>query len=75
MAPLWMGFNCLMATEPLRGDSLLFTTQFPGVPGTHLINFRRMKGRVNLVATQWFGTRRPWIGNPAPYPLRHCTKC
>ena len=21
---LWMGFNCLIATEPLRGDSLLF---------------------------------------------------
>ena len=34
---LQMGFNCLKATEPLRGDSLLFTTQFPGFPGTHLI--------------------------------------
>ena len=31
-----MGFNCFKATETLRGDSLLFTTQFPGVPGTHL---------------------------------------
>ena len=39
-----MGFNCLKATEPLRGDSLLSTTQSPGVPGTHLINFERMKG-------------------------------
>ena len=26
---LWMGFICLKATEPLRGDSLLFTTQPP----------------------------------------------
>ena len=31
------------ATEPLRGDSLLFTTQSPGVPCTHLINFDMMK--------------------------------
>ena len=26
---LWMGFNCLKATEPLRGGSLLFTIKFP----------------------------------------------
>ena len=26
----------LKAKEPLRGGSLLFTTKFPGVPGTHL---------------------------------------
>ena len=41
---LWMGFNCLKATEPLRGDSLLFTIQFPGVPGAQLIDLGRMKG-------------------------------
>ena len=41
---LWMGFNCLKATEPLRGDSLLFTIQFPGVSGTQLIELGRMKG-------------------------------
>ena len=35
---LWMGFNCLKATELTRGESLLFTTQFPGVLGTHLID-------------------------------------
>ena len=29
---LWMGLNCLKAvTEPLRGDSLLFTSQCPEV--------------------------------------------
>ena len=38
-----MGFNCLNATEPLRGDSLLFTTLSPRVPRTHLINLGRMK--------------------------------
>ena len=41
---LWMEFNCLKATESLKGDSLLITTQSPGVPGNHLINFDEMKG-------------------------------
>ena len=41
---LWKEFKCLKATEPLRGDSLLFTTQSRGVPGNHLINFNWMKG-------------------------------
>ena len=58
----WMGFNCLRATEPLRGGSLLFTE----IPGTHLIDLGRMKGWVNFGATLWFWTQDPWIGNPAP---------
>ena len=62
---LWMGFNCLRL-KPLRGGSLLFTIQFPQIPGTHFIDFGRMKGWVNLAATQWFWTRDSWIGNPAP---------
>ena len=41
---LWMGFNCLKATKPLRGGSLLFTTKFPEIPGTHMIALGRMKG-------------------------------
>ena len=41
---LWMGFNFLKAVEPLRGCSILLTIQFPGVPGTQLINLRKMKG-------------------------------
>ena len=63
---LSMGFNSLMATEPLQKDSLLFTTQFPGFPGTHLINLGRMKDWVNLGATKWYWTWDPWIGNPVP---------
>ena len=39
---LWMGFICLKATEPLWGDSLLFTIHFPEVPGTHLIELERL---------------------------------
>ena len=30
--------------ELLRGGSLLFTTKFPEIPGTHFINLRRTKG-------------------------------
>ena len=40
---LWMGFNCLKVTVPLKGDCLLFTTKSPEVPGTHLIDCRRIK--------------------------------
>ena len=40
---LWLGFNCLKATDTLRGDYLLFNIQFSGVSGTQLINLRRMK--------------------------------
>ena len=40
--------------EPLRGGSLLFTIKFPEIPGTYFINLGRMKGSVDLGATQWF---------------------
>ena len=50
--------------EPLRGGNLFFTTKFPETPGTHFIDLRRMKGWVDLGATQWFWTRNPWIRNP-----------
>ena len=59
-----MGFNCLKATEPLRGGSLRFTTKFQKI--LVLIDLARMKGYVNLGATKWLSTRDPWIGNPAP---------
>ena len=32
------------ASRPLQGGSLLFTTTFPEIPGTHLIELGRMKG-------------------------------
>ena len=49
----------LKATEPLPGESLHFTIQFSGVPGTQLINLRRMKDRVDLGANQLFWTEDP----------------
>ena len=44
VAFLWMGINCLKGTEPLQGDSLLFTAKFPDIPGTHLIDVGKIKG-------------------------------
>ena len=62
MAPLWIGFSSLNASEPLRVDSLLSITKFPGVPGTHLITPRSMKGWVKLGATWFFWTWISWMG-------------
>ena len=48
-------------------------TKFPEIPGIHFIDLGRMKGWVNLGATQWSSTQDPKIGNPAPQPLSHCS--
>ena len=45
---------CSTTPRPLQEDSLLFTTKLPEIPGTHLIDLRKMKGWVNLGATQRF---------------------
>ena len=40
--------------QSLREDNLLFTTKFPQIPGTHFADLDRMKGWIDLGATQWF---------------------
>ena len=59
--------------EPLQGGSLLFTSKFPEISGTHFTNIGRMKGWVDLGVTQWLWARDPWIRSPAPWPLGHCS--
>ena len=44
MAPFYGWGSTASRLQPLRGGSLLFTIQFPGIPGTHFIDLRRMKG-------------------------------
>ena len=62
-----MGFNCLKATEQLRGDSLLSTTKFPEIPGTHFTDIRRMKGaESNLEPPRGFEPGTPGLGIPGP---------
>ena len=71
---LRMGFNYPKPKEPLKGDILLFTTISPGVPSTHFINLEKMKGWVNLGATQWFWTQdwRSSILTTKPMPHVFC---
>ena len=54
MAPFYGWGSTALRLESLRGGSLLFTTKFPDISGTHFIDLERMKGRVNLGPTQWF---------------------
>ena len=54
MAPFYGWGSTASKVEPLRGDSLLFTTKFPEIPGTDFIDLGKRKGSVNLGATQWF---------------------
>ena len=65
MAPFYGWGSTASRLEPLRGGSLLFTTKFPEIPGTHFIDLRKLKGWVDLGATQWIWTQDPWIRNPA----------
>ena len=66
MAPFYYGWGLTASRlQPLRGGSLLFTIQFPEIPGTNFIDLGRMEGRADLGVTQWFSLRDPWIGNPA----------
>ena len=43
MAPFYGWGSTASRLVPLRG-TLLFTTKFPEIPGTHFINLGRMKG-------------------------------
>ena len=44
MAPFYGCGSTALKLKPLRGGSLLFTTKFPEIPGTHFIEFGKMKG-------------------------------
>ena len=52
MAPFYGWGSTASRRESFRGGSLLFTTKFPEIPGTHFINLGRMEGWVNIRATQ-----------------------
>ena len=54
MAPFYGWGSTAPRLEPLRGGSLLFTTNFPEIPVTDFIDHGRMKGSIDLGATHWF---------------------
>ena len=63
MAPFYGWGSTASRLQPLRGGSLLFIIQFPEIPDTHFIDLGRLKGWVNLGATQRFWTQDPWTWN------------
>ena len=56
------GLNYLKATEPLRGDSLCFTIQLPGVPGTHWSTSEGWKAELILEPCSGFELANPGLG-------------
>ena len=36
---LWMGFNCFIATEPIQGDSLEYSSNYSGMRGSLWVFF------------------------------------
>ena len=44
MAPFYEWGSTASRLEPLGGGSLLFTTNFPEISGTHFIDLGRIKG-------------------------------
>ena len=48
--------------EPLQGGSLLFTTKFSEIPGTHFIDLGRMKDWVDLGPPSSFEHGNPGLG-------------
>ena len=43
MAPFYQWGSTASRLGPLQGGSLLFTTKFPEIPGTHFIDLGRIK--------------------------------
>ena len=43
MAPFYGWGSTFSKLGPLRGGSLLFTSKFQEIPGTHFIDLRKMK--------------------------------
>ena len=60
--------------EPLQWGSLLFTTRFPEIPGTHFIDLGKIKGWVDLGATQQFENRNPGLGIQH-HPFTNTARC
>ena len=59
MAPFYRWVSTALRLEPLRGGSVLFTTKFSEIPGTHFIDLGMMKGESSSEPPSGFehGTR------------------
>ena len=61
MTPFYGLGSTASSLEPLRGDSLLFTTKSPGIPGTHFMELGRMKVWVYLGVPSGFEHGTPGL--------------
>ena len=61
MAHFYGWDSTVSSLEQLQGGSLLFTTKFPGILGTHFIDLGRMNCGVDPGATHWFEHRTPGL--------------
>ena len=64
MALLYGWGSTASRLEPLQGGSLLFTTKFPEIPGTHFINLGRINGWVDLGAVVLIMGPLDWESSP-----------
>ena len=62
MAPFYGWGSTASRLEPLRGGSLLFTTKFAEIPGTHFIDLGRMKAESTLEPPCGFEHGTPGLG-------------
>ena len=62
MAPFYGWGSTPSRLQPLRGGSLLFTIQFPEIPGTHFIDLGRMKAESTLEPPSGFEHGTPGLG-------------
>ena len=66
MVPFYGWGSNASRLEPLRGGSLLFTTKFPEIPGTHFIDLGRMKAESILGSPSGFEHGTPGLGIQRP---------
>ena len=62
MAPFYGWGSTASRLEPLRGGSLLFTTKFPEISGTHFIDLGRLTVESTLEPLSGFEQGNPRLG-------------
>ena len=63
MAPSYGWVSTASRQEPIRGGSLLLTTKFQEIPGTHFTYLERMKAEPTLELHSAFELGIPLLGN------------
>ena len=66
MAPFYGWGSPVSGLQSHRKKTVYFLPLSLGIHSTHVIELGRVKGWVDLGATQWFQTRNPRNMNPAP---------